>query len=180
MNRRTTTLLPTTSVLLQPRVVYPETVKYLNRRKQQQSTHFNRNTRDLPTLDEGDTVRMKPFTLGEKRWKKATVTSRLDERSYVVETPEGDEYRRNRSRLKKTSDNLVTMATADVAGMPCRDRRSHSDAIIGTRTAQCIGGSTSEGADDGLYVDGVIEGMAVRFLVDTGASVTMLKSSIYK
>ncbi|KAK3722271.1 hypothetical protein QZH41_005184 [Actinostola sp. cb2023] len=114
MNRRTRTLLPTTNALLQPRVVYPETVKDLNRRKQQQSVHFNRNARDLPTLDEGDTVRMKPFRLGEKRWKKATVTSRLDERSYVVETPEGDEYRRNRFHLKKTSENPVTMATADV------------------------------------------------------------------
>ena len=28
-------------------------------------------------------------------------------------------------------------------------------------------------------MDGVIEGMSVRFLVDTGACVTMLKSSIY-
>ncbi|KAK3737378.1 hypothetical protein QZH41_011513, partial [Actinostola sp. cb2023] len=114
MNRRTRTLLPTTNALLQPRVVYPETVKDLNRRKQQQSAHFNRNARDLPSLDEGDTVRMKPFRLGEKRWKKATVTSRLNERSYMVETPEGDKYRRNRSHLKKTSENPVTMATADV------------------------------------------------------------------
>ena len=40
--------------------------------------------------------------------------------------------------------------------------------------------NTSEGTEDGLYVDGVVEGMAVRFLVDTGASVTMLKSSIYE
>ena len=43
-----------------------------------------------------------------------------------------------------------------------------------------IRGSTSKGADDGLYVDGVVEGMAVRFLVDTGASVTMLKTSVYE
>ena len=41
--------------------------------------------------------------------------------------------------------------------------------------------NTLEGVEDGgLYVDGVVEGMAVRFLVDTGASMTMLKSSIYE
>lgn len=40
--------------------------------------------------------------------------------------------------------------------------------------------NTSEGAEDGLYVDSVVEGLAVRFLVGTGASETMLKSSIYE
>ena len=40
--------------------------------------------------------------------------------------------------------------------------------------------NTSEGAEDGPYMDGVVEGMAVRFLVDMGASVIMLMSSIYE
>ena len=55
-------------------------------------------------LSNGDVVRMKPFRLGDKEWRKATVTSRLDERSYTVETPEGDTYRRNRVHLKKTQE----------------------------------------------------------------------------
>lgn len=47
---------------------------------------------------------MKPFRLGDKEWRKATVTSRLVERSYTVESPEGDTYRRNRVHLKKTQE----------------------------------------------------------------------------
>jgi hypothetical protein len=38
-------------------------------------------------------------------WKKATVASRLDERSYVVETANGETYRRNRFHLKKSKEN---------------------------------------------------------------------------
>ena len=53
---------------------------------------------------DGDVIHMKPFRLGDKEWRKATVTSRLDERSYTVETPEGDTYRHNRVHLKKTQE----------------------------------------------------------------------------
>ena len=56
----------------------------------------DRSARDLPTLHEGDTVRMKPFRLGDKSWKKAKVVERLDDRSYEVEDTEGTVYRRNR------------------------------------------------------------------------------------
>jgi len=103
MNRRTRTLLPMTKQLLQPRVVFPEKdVKDLKRRQEQQARYYNRNAKDLPPLEEGDSVRMKPFQLGKKTWKKATVSERLDERSYIVETPDGDTYRRNRCHLKKS------------------------------------------------------------------------------
>ena len=48
-------------------------------------------------------MRMKPFVLGKKEWKKAVVTNRLDERSYEVDT--GDIlYRRNRAHLRKTEE----------------------------------------------------------------------------
>ena len=51
---------------------------------------------------------MRLFHLSDKEWRKATVTGRLDERSYTVETPEGDTYRRNRVHLKKTRDSFRT------------------------------------------------------------------------
>lgn len=108
LNRRTRTLLPTTKSLLHPRVVFPETdVKDLKRRQERQIKYYNRTAKDLEALEEGDTVRMKPFQLGKKSWKKATVTSRLDERSYVVETPAGEIYRRNRCHLKATDEKTV-------------------------------------------------------------------------
>ena len=48
-------------------------------------------------------MRMKPFQLGEKKWGKAIVNKRLDERSYEVETNSGT-YRRNRVHLRKSNE----------------------------------------------------------------------------
>ena len=55
--------------------------------------YFNQGARSLGELAEDDVVRMNPFRLGDKAWKKATVTARVDERSYNVETPDGGVYR---------------------------------------------------------------------------------------
>ena len=75
MNRRTRTLLPTTKALLQPRTPQANReVKDLAKRQAQQSKYYNQHTRDPPTLTEGDVVRMKPFQLGTKVWKKGIVT----------------------------------------------------------------------------------------------------------
>ena len=49
-------------------------------------------------------MRMKPFKLGDKSWRKAQVTAKLDERWYTVETDGGAVYRRNRQHLRKTSE----------------------------------------------------------------------------
>ena len=123
MNRRTKTLLPTTQTLLQPRVVYPEREKKkIIQRQKQQAKYFDRTAKDLPEL-EGDTVRMKPFRTGQKTLRKATVTSRLDSRSYTVETPEGDTYRRNRCHLKKSSEKPTQQMSA-TGGNVCEDPES--------------------------------------------------------
>ena len=39
----------------------------------------------MEALEEGDTVRMRPFQLNKKTWDKALVKRRLDERSYEVD-----------------------------------------------------------------------------------------------
>ena len=115
MSRRTRTLLPTTRTLLQPRTPHPDRdVKDLLRRQQQQTRYYNRHSRDLPVLAEDDVVRMKPFGLGSKIWKKGRITARLDERSYMVETPDGETYRRNRSHLKKTKEDPDIAETPDM------------------------------------------------------------------
>ena len=53
----------------------------MNHRTRTQAVYYDRNLDDLPVLEEGDVVRMKPFILGKKKWPKAIVTQRLDERS---------------------------------------------------------------------------------------------------
>ena len=106
MNRRTRTLLPTTGNLLEPRTLNTsherETLREVQKRHQ--ARYYNSNAQDLPALSEGDTVRMKPFTLGQKECKKGLIVERLYERSYEVETADGSSYRRNRVHLKRTNE----------------------------------------------------------------------------
>ena len=75
----------------------------MERIQMKQAFHYNKTAKNLPVLHEGDTVRMKPFQLGEKKWGKAVVNRRLDERSYEVETNSGT-YRRNRIHLRKSNE----------------------------------------------------------------------------
>ena len=105
MRRRTKTLLPSTQNLLLPRTLNLESEKKERRQRQQaQAKYYNRSARDLPSLSEGDVVRMKPFKLGDKPWRKAQVTARLDEWSHTVETEDGAVYCRNRQYLRTTSE----------------------------------------------------------------------------
>ena len=78
-------------------------MKQLRLNQTRQAKYYDRTAKDLPPLDEGDTVRMKPFSKSSKIWKKAMVTQRLDERSYLVQS-QGEQYRRNREHLKKTHE----------------------------------------------------------------------------
>ena len=70
----------------------------MERNQMKQAFHYNKTAKDLPILHEDDTVRMKPFQLGEKKWGKGNRQQTLDERSYEVETNIGT-YRRNRVHL---------------------------------------------------------------------------------
>ena len=104
MNRRTRTLLPTTGSLLEPRTLSSsherEKLKDVQKR---QALYYNSDAHDLPELNEGDNLRLKPFVLGQKEWKKGVVVEQLNERSYEIETADGSSYRRNRAHLKKTN-----------------------------------------------------------------------------
>jgi hypothetical protein len=104
-NRRAKTLLPSTQNLLKPNVPNPNTVKQIEKRMKAK-TLYDKNTKTLPVLNEGDVVRMKPFSLTDKTWKKAVVQQRLDERSYVVQNEQGS-YRRNRVDIKKTNEDFT-------------------------------------------------------------------------
>ena len=107
-NRRTRTMLPTTDTLLQPKVVEREGEQVkMKKQQQRKALYYDRNARELLPLRNGETVRMKPFTRGDKSWKKATVKVRLDDRSYIVENQDGTSLRRNRVLLRKTIEPLT-------------------------------------------------------------------------
>ena len=71
--------------------------------QKRQARYYNSDAHDLPELNEGENLRLKPFILGQKEWKRGVVVERLDERSYEIETADGSSYRRNRAHLKKTN-----------------------------------------------------------------------------
>ena len=115
MGRRTRTLLPTTQSLLEPRnPVNRHESEQLLLNQMRQAKYYNRSAHDLPVLGVGDTVRMKPFVLGQKSWNKAEVTRRLDERSYEIQSA-GSTFRRNRQHLVKTAKPSVQQNTTDPA-----------------------------------------------------------------
>ena len=59
MGRRTKTLIPTTQNFLMPKTNPPRVEKsQLKERQQVQAKYYNRTTKELPTLSEGDVVRM--------------------------------------------------------------------------------------------------------------------------
>ncbi len=104
LGRRTKTLIPTSASLLKPEADRAKETAQLKEAQRRQAHYYNKSARDMPSLAEGDTVRMKPFRLGETAWRKAIVTKRLDQRSYDVETADGAVYRRNRKYLRKTHE----------------------------------------------------------------------------
>ena len=105
LGRRTRAFIPTTANLLRPRgsEIMTREKQRMERIQMKQAFYYNKTAKDLPVLHEGDTVRMKPFQLGKKKWGKAVVNRRLDERSYEVETNSGT-YRRNRIHLRKSNE----------------------------------------------------------------------------
>jgi hypothetical protein len=109
MSRRKKTLLPTTAKLLAPRVVEnhdQEIVKSQDR----QANYYNRGAKDLPHLRNGDKVRIQDHGQGIKKGPsvKATVKAEVGIRSYEVETQDGRVLRRNRSHLRKTTEDEVS------------------------------------------------------------------------
>ena len=107
MNRRTKTLLPVTSNLLKPEISVNRH-RSLCVSQQRQKSYYDKHSKDLRSLEEGDVVRMKPFH--GQQWKKATVCKRLADRSYRVETSDGGAYTRNRVHLRKTTEQPTSSA----------------------------------------------------------------------
>jgi len=82
---KTKTLLPTKETLLKPQVPDPQEQQRLLRQRQlKKAQYYNRTAKDLPELEIGDVVQMKPITYQVCTWCKATVTQKVDQRLYVV------------------------------------------------------------------------------------------------
>ena len=106
LGRRTRTLISAGDPLLQQND--KELVKLqLKQNQERQSWYYNKKSKDLPPLAEGDVVRMRPYKIGDKSWQKGVVLRRLYERSYKVET-DTNTLRRSRVDLKQAFETLPT------------------------------------------------------------------------
>ncbi len=113
MGRRLKTDIPATSPMLAPQTS-PEIKMRLEVRQAKQKLQFEKRSGDeLKPLNEGDTVVMRKAG-NRSPWIPAAVTGKHDSpRSYVVQTPNNRNYRRNRSHLRKTSADFSTRVETD-------------------------------------------------------------------
>ena len=100
MSRKLRTRLPTSKSLLDPQPQPNSQVRHnLLTRQQRQKAFYDRGTRPLSKLHEGEPVRMKRG----REWTPAVIVQKHQApRSYIVETPDGTQMRRNRFHLQPT------------------------------------------------------------------------------
>ena len=101
--RRTRTLLPTVTALLEPSTQHSAITKAMIEDKRQQVADRYRSRTILKPLHQGQTVRIQPQgnAIGAKElWKEATVARQFNARSYEVVTENGATYTRNRAMLR--------------------------------------------------------------------------------
>eukprot|EP00105_Crassostrea_gigas_P044027 XP_019928175.1 PREDICTED: uncharacterized protein K02A2.6-like [Crassostrea gigas] len=104
--RQLRSILPTLNEQLLPKVIDHEKVKVLLHKNHENQKHnYDKQSKPLAPLEIGDSVR---FQQGDKSWKPATVLSKVADRSYVVNAPNGGIYRRNRRHLMKTNEQTYT------------------------------------------------------------------------
>ncbi|XP_035799241.2 uncharacterized protein K02A2.6-like [Amphiprion ocellaris] len=101
MGRRLKTKLPTSTSLLTPNGS-EKVHQQLKENQEKQKLYFDRQTRTLPDLQAGDNARIQR---GET-WQPAVVLHKHQQpRSFVVRTPDGRIYRRNRKHLRTTEES---------------------------------------------------------------------------
>ena len=105
MGRRLRSSMPSTMDQLGPITLDPQIVqRKLERKQVSQKKYYNRSSKPLADLEEGDQVRVQQ----QGKWKPAVVVSRTETpRSYNVMSKSEAEYRRNRIHLRKSEEDRV-------------------------------------------------------------------------
>ena len=132
MSRSARTKIPTSPKLLKPKVV-KGVKRRLQKNKDKQKYYYDKHSKTLKPLKVQEKVRINH---GNK-WIPATVISAAPTpRSYVVQTQDGQTYRRNRRHLLKTNERLTqnTDHTDDdivqTVQQPCREQNGLRSARI--------------------------------------------------
>uniref|UniRef100_A0A8C1P7C4 Integrase catalytic domain-containing protein n=1 Tax=Cyprinus carpio TaxID=7962 RepID=A0A8C1P7C4_CYPCA len=101
MGRRLRTKLPTSSALLTTDTM-SQVHEQLKQRQKKQKQNYDRMAKYLPDLQPGEDIRMQK---GDS-WKPAVVLEKHDSfmKAFIVKTPDGKLFRRNRIHLRKTRE----------------------------------------------------------------------------
>ena len=99
MSRRTQTTIPTAGALLKPEVV-KGTHDNIKRERQQTKATYENSARPLPELQIGEPVRLQPVN-PKAPWDKGSCVAKVGPRSYLIETENGNLYRRNRKFIRQ-------------------------------------------------------------------------------
>ena len=98
MSRSTRTTLPVSTSLLKPHMAKNSSESILQRQAKQRR-HYDKGSKALQQLYEGDRVKIQPVTPGQKFWTDGRVVRQVRPRSYEVQA-DGKVYVRNRRHLR--------------------------------------------------------------------------------
>ena len=125
--------------------------KALQDRQKSQKLYHDRNARDLPRIKNGESVLLQKDNRGP--WIPAKTLRHAEQpRSYIVETPDGGIYRRNRRHLRKrhvrwadeedtvdlTSDPTMNVEEQEEASIVDRQENHVDDGLRRTRSRRLI------------------------------------------
>ena len=112
-------MIPTHRRLLLPQAVdHDRVVKTLQLRQGISKSNYDKQSRDLPPLEVGDKVRIRPNR--GQQWRKAEVLPR----SYLLEDEQGRIYRRNRRQIISVPNDQSMHPQLHVAVAPQLDGSS--------------------------------------------------------
>ena len=99
----------------------------LIKQKSKQVKYYNQTSKELPSLQSGEVVRVAPEQGDrERKWFKARVEEQVDIRSYEVRTEDGKLYRRNCRHLRQSKEPFVQTAEASPVVLPQHNQTNTS------------------------------------------------------
>ena len=125
MSRRTRTTIPTAEVLLKPEVA-DGVFDNIIRKRQQAKAAYDKRARPLPELQVGEPVRLQPVN-PKAPWEKGSCVAKVGPRSFLIETENGNLYRRNRKFIRQ--DPSQEQARPTVTNSSSTSQPSISDSV---------------------------------------------------
>ncbi|XP_024119581.1 uncharacterized protein K02A2.6 [Oryzias melastigma] len=160
MGRRLKGKIPMSTSLLIPKGS-AQVKRQLRRRQEKQKLYFDRQTKTLPDLHAGEKIRMQRGAT----WQPAEVLHRHKQpRSFVVRTPDGRLYRRNRKHLRRTEEKTFPQADGqnNTGEMNDNNVERHTEQASANEQATAVQDSQSDNQVPGSFSYKTRSGRSVR------------------